>query len=116
MPVGCHRQLALAARGELAVAWNHLPDELPDQLEECTPLLHGEIAAALGEMPDERIGAPHGLADPGQVVPDRKVVHELVRGIAHAFKRAERLGDGRELEIRTEALDHLLALSAQTPA
>ncbi len=56
---------------------------------------------------------PHSVAKPGKVVPDAQIVNELGRCVAHALGRGQHLSDRRQLEVRAEALDHLLALGAQ---
>ena len=115
-PYGRHRQLDAPAGGERAVTRHDLGHERADQREQIAPLAGRELAAARGEPRHQRVAAPHGLPEPRQVIPDRQIVDELIRGVGDALGRTERLGDRRQLEVRTEALDHVLAVPAQAGA
>ena len=86
MPIGRDRQLALAALGEAPVARQHLPDQPADQRQQVAALLGREVAPALGETRDQRIRAPHGLAEPGEVIPHGEVVDEMVGGVGDALE------------------------------
>src|SRR6185312_8420887 len=116
MSVRRDRELTLPALGKLAIARHDGVDELTDQAEQLPPLPVRECAALLGQAAHECIGAAYRLAQPGQVVPDGQIVDELIGGVAHALQGGERLRERGELEIRTEALDHLLALGPEARA
>jgi hypothetical protein len=111
-----HRQLDAPTGHERAVARHDLRHELADQRQEIAPLPGRELAAARGEARHQRIAAPHGLPEPRQVMPDGQILNELIGGVGDALESTERLGDRRQLEVRPEALDHVLAVPAQAGA
>src|SRR6185312_8256796 len=78
MGVWGDRELDLAALGEGAVTARDFADQFPDEYEELAAMVAGKSAAALGQLAHQRIATAHGLTEPGQVIPDRQIVNELI--------------------------------------
>ncbi len=112
MSVRRHGQLALAGFGQTPEARHDGTHQLADERQQLFALRRREIATLIGERGHQGVGAADGFAKPRQVIPDGQVVNELLRGVPSPLGCGEHLGNGSELEIRTEALDHLLALCA----
>src|SRR6186713_2243944 len=103
MSVRRDRQLALAAFGEAPITWHNGSDLIGDHCEQLPPLCFGETATLSSQCGRNRVRATHGLTEPGQVIPDRQVVNELVRGVSNTLRRRQRLRDRGQLEIGAEA-------------
>ena len=94
MPVRRNRQLALAALAQRREARHDAVRPARRSSASSSRRCCGREAAALrGERGDARVRAAHGLAEPRQVIPDREIVNELVRGVRNALGRRERLRD-----------------------
>ena len=114
MTVGGDRQLDAPLFGELSVARNDGRHQLGQQTDQYTAIGQAVVAALLDQLPSTGVGAPHGLTQPGQVIPHQQVDQKLIREVGQTRRMFQHpIRQARQTPVGRETINHLRAIDAQ---